>query len=59
MDICLHDLLYDWCFYRCPCLLDDEEAFESLVRLVHNLLLELQRRERAAVFQRMTKVFPC
>jgi hypothetical protein len=56
---CLHDLIYDWAYRRCPILLCDEETFESLVGLVHELLLELQRKERTELFARMTKVMPC
>lgn len=58
MDICLWDLLWEFCFRHHPCLLDDEEAFRNLHDLIH-LLLEKQRREQNALLQdrieRMTR----
>jgi hypothetical protein len=60
MDICLHDLFFQFCLWHYPPLLqEDDEVFETFVRFLHGLLRETVRKEREAQARRLRRTFPC
>ena len=56
MDICLNDILFQWCFYHCPALLEDEDLFDELLMFIHRLIKETVQKERKSVYERLAKV---
>lgn len=59
MDICLHDILFQFMFHHHPDFLNNPEAFDKLVRLIHVLLSRQRIEQNRRTLDRLTKVSSC
>jgi hypothetical protein len=59
LDHNIEEALYELFFHQHPCMLEDPETFDLLLRMIHEIVRRFVIAEKRAVFERMTKVSPC